>query len=146
MPNNVNPHRIVAYSLKGLTFSTQFRIEVKKLAGYAFKVRKLAKPPFKAKPEDKIFCPIVGREVPVDAYCHGWALRNQLCKKAESCESYLQYAERRLKDLSTKRRKIHLPPKLYAKMEERARAKGLSVDQFAISVILRNVKEVKAHA
>lgn len=101
------------------------------------------KPPFKAEPDDKIFCPNAGHEVSVDAYCHGWALRNQLCKEAETCESYLRYAERKLLELSDKRHKIRLPPKLYAKIEERARAKGLSVDQFAMSVILKNVKEVK---
>lgn len=119
--------------------------EVKKRAGYAFKVRKLAKPPFKAKPEDKIFCPIAVHVVSVDAYCHGWALRNQLCKNAESCEAYLQYAERRMLELSDKLHKIPLPPELYAKVDERARARGLSVTQYAIGVILKNVKEVKAH-
>jgi len=49
-------------------------------------------------------------------------------------------------ELGAKCHKTRLPPKLYAKLEERARAKGLSANQFAVSVILRNVKEVKAHA
>jgi len=102
-------------------------------------------PPFKAKPDDKIFCLNAGHDVLVDAYCHGWALKDQLCKNAETCEPYLQYAERKLLELSAKRHKIRLPPKLYAKLEERAGAKGLSADQFAMSVILKNVKEVNAH-
>jgi hypothetical protein len=105
----------------------------------------LAKPPFKAKPDDKIFCPNLEREVPVDAYCHGWAFRNELCHQADKCESYLQYAERRMLELCPKRREVCLPPEIYDKVEERARAKGLSVEQFVIGVILRNVGEVKAY-
>jgi len=85
--------------------------------------------PFKAEPEDKIFCPNAGREVSVDAYCHGWTFKNELCKNAETCERYLQYAEQKLLEL-----------------QERARAKGLSVNQFGERAILKNGKEVKAHA
>ena len=59
------------------------------------------KPPFKAEPEDKIFCPNAGHVVSVDAYCHGWAFRNELCHDAETCEAYLDFAERRLTDLSS---------------------------------------------
>jgi hypothetical protein len=105
----------------------------------------LAKPPFRAKPDDKILCPIAGHEVSVDAYCHGWALRNQLCKNAETCEPYLEYAERRLKDLNAKRRKIRLPPETMRILEAKARAEGLTPDEFVAKTILENVKEVNAH-
>lgn len=105
----------------------------------------MVKPPFKAKPNDKILCPNVGHEIPVEPYCHGWTFRNELCHQADECESYLQYAERRMLELSDKRRKIHLPSKLYDKIEECARVRGLTVSQYAIGVILRNVKEVNAH-
>jgi len=55
----------------------------------------LPKPPFKAKPDDKIFCPNVGHVVSVDAYCNGWAFRDELCHSAETCEPYLGFVERR---------------------------------------------------
>lgn len=76
------------------------------------------KPLFKAKPEDTIHCPDIGREVNVDAYCHGWALRDELCHDAETCEPYLQYAERRLVELLRKLKRIPLPPKTYAKLQK----------------------------
>lgn len=105
----------------------------------------MAKPQFKAKPNDKIFCPIAGREVSVDAYCHGWTFRNELCKEAETCEPYLEYAEPRLKDLSTKRHKIRLPAETMRILEAKARAEGLTPDEFVAKTILENVKEVNAH-
>lgn len=108
-------------------------------------IKRKMKTPFKAKPDDKTFCPNLNREVSVDAWCHGWTFKNELCNNADECEPYLQYTERRLLESRAKCRKIRLPPKIYAKIEECARAKGLSVDQFAIGVILKNVKEVKAH-
>jgi hypothetical protein len=107
-------------------------------------VKKLVKPPFKAKPDDKIFCLIAGHVVSVDAYCHGWALRNQLCKYSATCEPYLEYAEHRLKDLSAKWRKIRLPPKTMRILEAKTRAECLMSDEFVAKTILENVREVKA--
>lgn len=103
------------------------------------------KPPFKAKPDDKIFCPNLRREVLVDLHCHGWAFRDELCHQADECEPYLEYAERRLKDLNAKRRKIPLPPETMKILEAKARAEGLTPDEFVVKTILENVKEVKAH-
>lgn len=106
----------------------------------------MPKPPFKAKLEDEIFCPQLKRNVPVDAYCHGWAFKDEFCHDAETCEPYLEYAEHRLIELQANRRKIRIPLEIYTKLKERARAKGLSVDEFAAEVILENVKEVKTRA
>jgi hypothetical protein len=99
----------------------------------------MPKPPFRAKLEDKIFCPSVGREVSVDAYCHGWALRNELCKDAETCEPYLEYAERRLIELQATRRKIRIPPELFEALKDRAKAEGVSPEEFAAQAILKRV-------
>jgi len=99
----------------------------------------MPKPPFKAKPEDEIFCPSVGHEVPVDCYCHGYAFRDELCKDAETCESYLEYAERRLLELQAERRKIRLPPELFEALKERARAEGITPEEFAEKAILKRV-------
>jgi len=99
----------------------------------------MAKPPFQAKPEDQILCPSVGREVPVSAYCHGWALRHELCKDSETCEPYLKYVERRLVELQAERKKIRLPPELFEALKERARAEGITPDEFAEKAILKKV-------
>jgi len=99
----------------------------------------MAKPPFKAKPEDEIFCPQLKREVSIDTWCHGWAFKEQLCKDAETCENYLEYAERRLLELQAERRKIRLPPELFKALQERARAEGLSAEEFAAQAILKKV-------
>jgi len=98
--------------------------------------------PFKAKPEDTIHCPDVGHEVNVDAYCHGWALRDELCHDAENCEPYLEYAECRLKELQGKLKRVPLPPKVYIKLEKLAKVKGTTPDNLASKIIL---KEVIAH-
>jgi len=109
----------------------------------------MAKPPFKAKPDDKIFCPIAGHEIPVEPYCHGWCFRDELCHEAETCEPYLEYAKHRIKDildLSAKRHKIWLPPETMKIIDALARADGLTPDEFVAKTILENTKEVKAHA
>lgn len=98
------------------------------------------KPPFKADPSDVVLCPQLKREVPVDAYCHGWALREELCHDANECEPYLEYAERRLIKLQAKRRRIRIPPEIMIKLQERARAKGLTPDEYATRIILKNVR------
>jgi len=99
----------------------------------------MAKPPFKAKPEDEIFCLSVGRKVPVSAYCHGWAYRNELCHDAETCETYLEFAEARLIELQTQRKKIRLPPEIFEALKTRARAEGVSPEEFAEKAILKQV-------
>ena len=99
----------------------------------------MAKPPFKAKPEDVILCPSVTCEVPVDCYCHGYAFKDELCHDAETCEPYLEYAERRLLELQAERRKIRLPPELFEALQERAKAEGLSPEEFAERAILKKV-------
>jgi len=100
------------------------------------------KPPFKADPSDVIlFCPRSGHEVSVDAYCHGWALRDEVCKDANECEPYLEFAEKRLMELQSKRRKIPLSAELFKALEERAKAKGLTPDELATRIILKEVKK-----
>lgn len=90
------------------------------------------KPPFKADSSDVILCPNLGRKVSVDSYCHGWALRDELCHDAEACEPYKEYAERKLR-----RRKIRLPPELFTKLQERAKAERLTPEEYVEDVILK---------
>ena len=77
------------------------------------------KPPFKADPSDVI-----------------------LCHDAENCEPYLAYVE---KELQTRQRKIFLPAELYGKLEERARAKGLTPEELATRIILKKVQGGEKH-
>ena len=99
----------------------------------------MQKPPFKADLSDRVFCPELGYEVMVDAYCHGYALRDELCPKAENCEPYLQYAERRIVESQNVRR-IKLSPRLYRALQEKAKAKGVAPGVLATQIILKNVK------
>jgi hypothetical protein len=97
------------------------------------------KPPFKADPSDRVFCPKVGHEVYVDSDCHGWAYQNELCHYAENCEAYLQYAERRILESQNVRR-INLSPRLYRALREKAKAEGVAPEVLATRIILKNVK------
>mgnify|MGYP001042416135 CR=1 FL=1 len=99
------------------------------------------KPPFKADSSDVVLCPRLGREISVEAHCHGWALRDELCHDADECEPYLEFAEKKLIELQGKRRKIRLQPELYKVLEERAKAKGLTPDQLVGRIILNEVKK-----
>ena len=54
------------------------------------------KPPFRADKNQQIMCPKVGREVHVFSDCHAWALRNELCKYADTCPSYLDLLMRHI--------------------------------------------------
>jgi len=69
------------------------RIIVDKAVGY-----KRLKPPFKAEKNQLIICPKVQNEVSVDADCHGWALRDELCHFAESCPPYLNLLIQRINE------------------------------------------------
>lgn len=44
--------------------------------------------------------PMVKRQNPVsvDAYCHGWAFKNELCHFANTCAPYLELLQERLKE------------------------------------------------
>lgn len=59
------------------------------------------KPPFAAGNE-VINCPLPAIErlnpVRVDAYCHGWALQDELCHFAGTCSAYLAILQARMKE------------------------------------------------
>ena len=94
------------------------------------------KPLFKANPSDVILCPELDEKVTVEGWCHGYALRDELCPNSQNCEPYLSYVEKRLVRMQ---RKIRLTPELYAKLEQKAKAKGLTPEEFAEKVILKRV-------
>jgi hypothetical protein len=62
--------------------------------------KKISKPPFSA--TEMIECPLPmvkpRNPVSVDGWCHGWALKNELCHYAGTCAPYLDLVQSRIKE------------------------------------------------